>query len=99
MKITTKSLYAWAQEIEEKRRRFQLTGAFSGVVYDSSNVINIPESLQPISEAPNRPYLFKNGGIVDPALARFSAHCPVAIELSGNAILAPNDQFTVFIRQ
>ena len=99
MKVVDASLYEWAQEIEEKRNRFQLTGVFSGVAYDQSDVINIPESLQEISKAPNRPYLFKNGRIIDPNLTQFNVGCPVAIELSSGAVLSPDDKFTVFIKQ
>jgi len=98
IKTIGESLYAWSQDIEEKRARFQLAGTFSGVAYDDSNVINIPQNLQEISVAPNKPYLFKNGKIIDPALTQFNSGCPVAIELSGAAILENEDTFTVFIR-
>lgn len=99
IKIINESLYSWAENIEEKRRRFQPTGTFSGVAYDKSEVINIPNNLQNISKSPNRPYLFKNGHIVDPSLIKFNNGCQVAIELSGNAVLNANDSFVVFIKQ
>lgn len=99
MEIMGESLYEWSQETEEKRRRFQLTGTFSGIAHDQSNVINIPNNLQEISQTPNKPYLFKNGRIINPALTQFNSGCPVAIELSGSAVLASDDKFTVFIKQ
>jgi hypothetical protein len=95
----TKSLYEWAAEIEEKRKRFIQSGVFSGIAHAKSNVINIPRNLQNISKLPNKPYLFKNGKIVNPSLVRFNTSCPVAIELSGNASLNAEDIFTVFIKQ
>ena len=99
IKTIDKSLYEWAQDIEAKRAAFRSTGTFSGVAYDDSNVISIPRNLQEISMAPNKPYLFKNGKIIDPALVQFNNGCPVAIELSGDAILEDEDTFTVFIKQ
>jgi hypothetical protein len=95
----SKSLSEWSEEINEKIDRFTLTGTFSGVVHDDALVISIPRQLQAMSVSPNRPYLFKNGLLVDPSLVRFNDGCPVAIELSGTATLTSEDTFTVFIKQ
>lgn len=93
------SLYDWSQDIEEKRAAFQSSGTFSGVAHDATDVINLPENLQAIATGLNKPYLFKNGKIVDPSLLQFNEGCPVCIELSGDAVLEADDTFTVFIKR
>lgn len=98
IKIANLDLHDWSQDIETKRQRFYPSGTFSGVAHHKSNVINIPRSLQDISKSPNQPYLFKNGKITNPSFAQFNSGCPVAIELSGSAVLQADDTFTVFIR-
>lgn len=99
IEIMNLSLYDWSQIIEAKRERFQPSGVFSGIARSKASTISIPINLQSIAKSPNRPYLFKNGKITDPALAQFNSGCPVAVELSGNATLQTDDVFTVFIRQ
>ena len=98
MKIIDTNLYEWYLETEEKRQRFQLSGSFSGIAHDDSSVINIPSRLQDRAKAPNRPYLFVNGRLIDPNLVRFNTGCPVAIELEGDTVLSAEDKFTVFIK-
>jgi hypothetical protein len=95
---TDQSLYDWAEDIDEKRNKYIQTGTFSGISHHQLSVIRIPEELQPISKAPNRPYLFKAGLLANPSLVRFGIGCPVSIELSGDAILSSGDNYTIFIR-
>jgi len=91
-------LKSWSEHINYLMRLFIPTGTFSGIAYGHSTSINIPNKLQPFAIPPNKPYLFKLGKMISPDLMRFNTGCPVCIELTGDAILASGDHFTVFIQ-
>lgn len=99
IEILSSNLDNWSKDVDEKRNRFQPTSCFSGIARIETNVISIPQEIQHTAIAPNRPFLFKNGRLINPDLVQFNTGCPVAIELSKDAILSPNQHFTIFIKQ
>lgn len=99
IKVIATNLASWSIDMQEKANRFVERMAFSGVANDHTDTINIPESAQSIVVPNNRPFLYKNGLMIDPSLVNFNEiGCPVAIELSGNAILESGDKFTILIK-
>jgi hypothetical protein len=97
---TDQSLEQWSESIQEKIDNYLPTGLFSGVAQVNSDVINLPKSVQSISIQPNKPYLYKNGKLIDPNLTSFNdGACPVCVKLSDQAVLSPGDKFTVIIQK
>lgn len=98
IKIIAQSLYDWSDITTEKIGYFISSGSFSGVVRNSSRSIGIPKNLQSISRLPNKPYVFRNGKLIDPSLTNFNNDgCPVSVLLE-ETDLNDGDTFTVFIR-
>ena len=98
IKVISTNLQEWTLDIDEKIEKYMPTGTFSGTVANDTSVINIPNQLQKISISPNKPYVFKNGLLINPSFVRFNNGCPVAIELLENARLTTQDSFVVFIK-
>ena len=99
IKINNDKLQNWLDIINKKISLLMPTGTFSGIAYGHTKSINIPRQLQPISVKPNRPYVFKNGMLINLELTKFNFGCPTCIELDDEAALEENDKFTVIIKR
>jgi hypothetical protein len=98
IEVENEDLQSWADSINFKIDVITNTAVFSGICYDNSDIIPIPFEAQEISVPPNKPFLYKNGKLIDPSLVSFVGPCPTTIQLTGDAILNNNDNFIIFIR-
>jgi hypothetical protein len=98
IEVDNQDLESWINDINEKLELIGINAVFSGISYGNSDVISIPKKAQEVSYPPNRPYMYKNGKIVDPSLLSFVGPCPTTIKLEGDAILNAEDTFIVFIQ-
>jgi len=98
IKVNNQDLQSWIDDINFKLSIVGTTATYSGICHDDSDIIPIPQEVQNLAVAPNRPYLFKNSKLIDLALVSFVEPCPTTIQLTGDAILSDGDYFVVFIK-
>ena len=98
IKTNDVSLQSWADDINFNLNIITDTAAFAGICHDNSNIIPIPKEIQALAIFPNKPYLYKNGLLIDPSLVSFVGPCPTTIQLMDDAVLNIDDDFVVFIQ-
>jgi hypothetical protein len=101
--VTILTLAQWFALAQTKLDSIQPRVVFGGhSVNNNVTSIPVPQSIQDRisgSEQYLRPFVYKNGVLIDPRLCSLPSACPTVVQLSGGAELDLNDNFTVVIQR